>query len=307
MTPRMRHAYHLLDVFTREVFGGNQLAVFPDARNIAPELMPRIARELNLSETVFVLPPTAAGAAHRLRIFTPGAELPFAGHPTIGTACLLATLGTSGDSDAVGDLVLEEGVGLVHVRVHPGRDGAPAFAQLTAPQPPEIRPTTLSHEQLAAMLTLGADDILASSPQVTAAASCGVPFLFVPLRNRGAVRRAHLNMAAWEAHAAATWAPHVFVYAFDGEREQSQLRARMFAPALGVPEDPATGSAATALAGLLASRIGRDGSHHWRVEQGFEMGRPSILEIEAEVHGGVVTAARVGGSAVIVGEGALHL
>lgn len=304
--PVREHRYHLLDVFTREMFGGNQLAVFPDARAIAPELMPRIARELNLSETVFVLPPTGAHAVRRLRIFTPGAELPFAGHPTVGTACLLASLGELG-TDPRSHIVFEEGVGDVHVRVHRSEAGGVSFAQLTAAQPVEIRPASLAIDRLAALLALSDDDILDDAANAPAAASCGVPFLFVALRNRGAVRRCRLDLAVWEAEVAATWAPQVFVYAFDAEREQSQLRARMFAPGLGVPEDPATGSAASALAGLLASRTGRDGTHHWRLEQGFEMGRPSILELEADVTGGTVTAARVGGTAVIVGEGVLRV
>lgn len=304
---KREHRYHLLDVFTHEVFGGNQLAVFRDGARIAPELMPQIARELNLSETVFVLPATDAGALHRLRIFTPGAELPFAGHPTIGTACLLASLGELDTAARPVEIVLQEAGGNVRVRVHAGGDGEPSFAQLTAPQAPEIRASPLTTAQLASLLGLGPADVLHDAAHAPAAASCGVPFLFVALRDRGAVRRCRLNLGVWESEVAGTWAPHVFVHAFDGEREQTQIRGRMFAPAMGIPEDPATGAAASALAGLLASRSGRDGTHHWRMEQGFEMKRPSILELEADVLNGVVTASRVGGSAVVVGEGVIRL
>lgn len=301
------HRYHLLDVFTQEVFGGNQLAVFRDGAAIAPELMPQIARELNLSETVFVLPPSEAGAVHRLRIFTPGAELPFAGHPTIGTACLLAFLGELDTGARSVEIVLQEAGGNVRVRVHAGGEGAPSFAQLTAPQAPDIRASPLTPAQLATLLGLGRADVLDDPAHTPAAASCGVPFLFVALRDRGAVRRSRVNLAMWDSDVAGTWAPHIFVYAFDGEREQTQIRGRMFAPAVGIPEDPATGSAASALAALLASRSGHDGTHHWRMEQGFEMKRPSILELEADVLDGVVTASRVGGSAVLVGEGVIRL
>ena len=299
-----RYEYHLLDVFTQEPFGGNQLAVFADAAPIPPELMPRIARELNLSETVFVLPASARGAIRRLRIFTPGMELPFAGHPTVGTACLLASLGALDGAERA-DIQFEEGVGNVRVRVHAGRDGAASFAQLSAAQPAEIRDAPLDRTGLAALLNLGNDDVLEDDAGGAASASCGVPFLFVPLRNRGALRRCRLDTGRWDTALASTWAPHVFVYTFDAEREQSQIRARMFAPAMGIAEDPATGAAATALAALLASRAARDGTHHWRMEQGFELGRPSILELEADVVAGRVTDARVGGHAVVVGGGRL--
>lgn len=301
------HRYHLLDVFTDELFGGNQLAVFPDARGVPPDLMPRIARELNLSETVFVLPPTAAGATHHTRIFTPARELAFAGHPSIGTACLLALLGEIPLKDGTGEVVLQQGAGNVPVRVLAPRGVTAPLAQLSAAQDPDIRPSELSPDVIAAILSLDRADVVNDEAGGPAAASCGSAFLFVPLRDRAAIARCELDPGAWKRNAAATWAPHIFVYAFDAERPENDIRARMFAPALGIPEDPATGSAATALAALLASRAGQDGTHRWRMEQGFEMGRPSILELEAEVRQGRVTAARVGGAAVIVGEGVLRL
>lgn len=306
MTLRELH-YHLLDVFTQQPFGGNQLAVFADAAEIPPSLMPSIARELNLSETVFVLPPANEAHACRLRIFTPGAELPFAGHPTVGAACLLASLGRLQLDGGAGHVVLEEGAGPVGVQVRTGVDGGAAFAQLSAPRRPEFQGSPVAREALARMLGLNEHDVLDDPAQAPAAVSCGVPFLFVALRDRDAVGRCRLDTAAWAAQLAGSWAPQVFVYAFDAELPHSNIRARMFAPALGIPEDPATGSAATALAALLASRAGADGTYRWRMEQGFEMGRPSILDIEADVRDGSVNAARVGGHAVVVGEGMLRL
>lgn len=301
------HRYYLLDVFTDEIFGGNQLAVFPDAQPIPEHVMPRIARELNLSETVFLLPPTRAGATARARIFTPARELPFAGHPTIGTACLLAMLDRVPVARGTAEVVLEQPVGLVPVTVRSAAQGRPLTAQLTAAQSLECREQDVSRVQLAAMLGLAPEDIVADAKLEPTAASTGSAFLFVPLRNRDAVARCQLHLGDWSRHLATAWAQHVFVYAFDAERPGSDLRARMFAPALGIPEDPATGSAATALAGLLALRLERDGTFRWRLEQGFEMGRPSILELEAEVKDGSVTATRVGGASVLVGEGTLHL
>lgn len=304
MAPDYR--YHLLDVFTDAVFGGNGLAVFLDGRGIADATMQRIARELNLSETVFVLPPSSPGATHHTRIFTPGRELPYAGHPTIGTACLLALRGDVTLRDGAGRVVFQQGVGNVPVEVRVA-DGAAPFAQLTAARPPEIRPSPLDRAALAALLSLDPDDVLDDPAHAPAAASTGGPFLFVALRDRAALARTVLDLARWSRELAGTWAPQVFVYAFDPERPGSDLRGRMFAPEMGILEDPATGSAATALAGLLATRAGRDGVHRWRLEQGFEMGRPSILELEAEVVRGSVTATRVGGNAVLVGSGELAL
>jgi len=299
------HRYHLLDVFTDEIFGGNQLAVFPDAATIAPELMQPIARELNLSETVFVLPSFTDGATHRMRIFTPASELPFAGHPTIGTACLLAALGQVELRGGNASIVFEQGAGNVPVTVH--ADGQRCSAQLTAARRPELREPGLTREQLAALLSLDADDVLDDARHAPMAVSTGSAFLFVAVRDRAALARCRLDLTRWARDLESAWARNVFVYTGVEEIDAAPIRARMFAPALGIPEDPATGSAATALAGLLASRIGRDGVFTWRMEQGVEMGRPSRLEIEADVRGGVVTATRVGGAAVIVGEGMLRL
>lgn len=301
------YRYHLLDVFTDAIFGGNQLAVFLDGRDIPDGTMQRIARELNLSETVFVLPPDTPGATHHTRIFTPGKELPYAGHPTVGTACLLALLGKAPLRDGAGTVVFQQGVGNVRVEVRMPGDASPPFARLTAARAPEFRPSPIGRDALASLLSLDPADVLDDERHAPAAASTGGPFLFVALRDRGAVGRTVLDLARWSRELAGTWAPQVFVYAFDPERPGSHLRGRMFAPEMGILEDPATGSAATALAALLATRAGTDGVHRWRLEQGFEMGRPSILELEAEVAGGTVTAARVGGTAVLVGSGELRL
>jgi trans-2,3-dihydro-3-hydroxyanthranilate isomerase len=294
------------DVFTDRTFGGNQLAVFPDAGRIDPSLMQSIAREFNFSETTFVLPAADPKHTARVRIFTPGGELPFAGHPTVGTAHVLAAIGVirlTGESTSI---VFEEGAGPVPVTIRAKR-GIPVFAQLTAAKRPEIGPAPPSRTDLARMLSLDPAAVRgeAFSPEVV---SCGIPFLLVPLVDRAAVAAARIKLDVFEQVLGGSLTSEVFVFAEGGERPGSNIRARMFAPRIGVPEDPATGSAAVALAAYLAARVPqRDGTFRWVVEQGFEMGRPSILEAEADKVGGLVVATRVGGSTVIVTEGTMSL
>jgi trans-2,3-dihydro-3-hydroxyanthranilate isomerase len=300
----MRVRFHTLDVFTDRAFGGNPLAVFADADGIAPALMPRIARELNLSETVFVLRDGAAeGTDCRVRIFTPGTELPFAGHPTVGTAILLAMLGRVREVDGAGRVVLGEGVGPVPVEVRM-KDGRPVYAALSAARMPETGPPPPPPSVLAALLSL--DEAELGGSLAAANATAGVPFLFVSVRDRAALGRARVDPAVWERELADAWSPHLYVVTDDADDGVS-LRARMFAPAMGIAEDPATGGAVTALAGLLARDAAGDGTLRWTVEQGVEMGRPSRLHVEADVAGGRVVAVRVGGGAVLVSEGEMIL
>jgi trans-2,3-dihydro-3-hydroxyanthranilate isomerase len=302
----MHYRYYTADVFTDRVFGGNQLAVLPDARGLTPEEMQQIAREFNLSETVFVLPPKASEHTRRLRIFTPGTELPFAGHPTIGTAHVLASIGEIPVEAKVTRIVFEEGVGPVPVAIR-AAEGRPVSAQLTAAKLPEFGPAPPSRAELAAVLSLEAADLL-ENDFAPAAVSCGVPFLFIPVRDRSALRRVRLDRARWEALLSSFWAPHLYVFARDPEWDGSDLRARMFAPAMGITEDPATGAAATALAGYLGRReAAPSGTIRWVVEQGFEMDRPSILEVEADKRDGEIVAAHVGGASVLVSEGTMHI
>lgn len=298
----MRYRFLTADVFTDQPFGGNPLAVFPEGRGISGETMQRIARELNLSETVFVLPPDDPGHTRRLRIFTPGVELPFAGHPTVGTALILAWKGEIPLSGEETRIVFEEGVGPVPVTIR-STGGEAVFAQLSAAQLPELGPPPPSAADLAEVLALDPGDVLTGEddPQ---GVSCGVPFLFIPLRSRDALRRVRLRPDRWQALIASTWAPHVFVFARDPELPGSDVRARMFAPAMGISEDPATGGAAAAFGGYLAIRASeRNGTLRWRIEQGFEMGRPSLLDLEVDKKDGEITAVRVGGGAVLMSEG----
>jgi trans-2,3-dihydro-3-hydroxyanthranilate isomerase len=282
----------ICDVFTERAFGGNQLAVFPDARGLGEGAMQALAREFNFAETTFVLPPQDPQHFRRVRIFTPKTELPFAGHPTVGTAAVLATLGLS----STNVVVLEEGIGPVVVELELG--GRAPFARLVLEKEVDIPPDIPTRAAAAAALSL---------PEAAVRdawfASVGVPFCFIELAERAAVDRATLNRAAWSEHFARAWAPSLYLFA--GERAPgSRLYARMFAPAYGIEEDAASGSACAALAGRLAGRLSeREGTFTWRIDQGVAMGRPSLIEASAEKRAGRIAKLKVGGYSVIVGEG----
>ncbi|HEX2093727.1 MAG TPA: PhzF family phenazine biosynthesis protein [Longimicrobiaceae bacterium] len=301
--------YHTLDVFTDRTFGGNPLAVFPAADRLSDDEMQAIALEMNLSETVFVVTPTDPRCTHRVQIFTPRTELPFAGHPTVGTACLLASLGQVALADHRGRVVFEEGVGPVAVEIS-APPGGPLYAELTAACVPERGQEVPESETLASVLSLDLHDIGTNGWEPDAYSS-GVPFVFVPVRDRGALARVRVNRSAWSEHLEDAWASKLYVFTLDPEREGSDVRARMFAPGIGIDEDPATGGAAAAFAGYLADRVGPPtggtGPRRWVIEQGFEMGRPSLLHAEASFEGGRLAATRVGGSAVRVCDGVLRL
>lgn len=298
------YSYLLGDVFTTEPFSGNPLAVFPEGEKVPAELMLFITRELNLSETVFVLPPEDPRHAARLRIFTPGGELPFAGHPTVGTACLLAATGrVSGPH-----IILEEGVGAVAVALSV-RAGLP-HASFQVPVDPVGTPTPLTRESLAEILSLPGEAVGWNGAGGSAQPgiwSCGVPFTVVPVAGPAVLQRARVDLALWSREMAGGKAPHLFVVARD-EREEGVIHARMFAPELGVAEDPATGAAAAALAGFLAAGLPTArGAHRWILHQGAWMGRPSLIELEAELRNGGACRVRVGGSTRPMGSGTIEV
>lgn len=295
--------FFLADVFTDEVFGGNQLAVFPSVRGLTTSVMQAIARELNLSETVFVFPPDDPAHTRRIRIFTPGAELPFAGHPTIGAAFVLAWSGEVPLGDSATTIVLEEGVGPVPVSIQGERGGA-SYCELTTAQLPERGPAPPPPEDLAAALSIRPEDI-GTGDLAPGAASCGVPYCFVPLRDEAVLRRARINRSAWERSLSGWWAPALYPFVRTSGRNGVDFRARMFAPAIGIPEDPATGSAAAALPGYLGPTAAESGTLRWVVEQGVEMGRPSRIQVACDLADGRIRAVRVGGTAVLVAEARL--
>jgi trans-2,3-dihydro-3-hydroxyanthranilate isomerase len=304
----------LADVFTDRPFGGNPLAVFPRVANLATATMQAIARELNLSETTFVFPPDRRGVTCSVRIFTPGSELPFAGHPTIGTALVLEGVGALADApnvrraaDGATEIVLSEGVGPVPVRITRSAGGGAASAVLTSPRLPARIGSPPPSEALARMLGLPVE-ALAGAALPAAGWSAGVPFLVIPLKNRAALSRIQVDTGVWAAHLKGSETPHIVALSFADPAGGRDLDIRMFAPAMGIAEDPATGAAAVALAGFLAERQRLPaGTTRWQIRQGEDMGRPSLMDLEADLAGGVLTAVRVGGTAVLIGRGSLDV
>ena len=294
----MTRRFATLDVFTSRRLTGNPLAVVLDSDGLDTEAMQAIAREFNLPETVFVLPPSDPGARARLRIFTPGRELAFAGHPTVGTAVLLGAL----DGNSATELVLEENVGPVRCQVE-CIDGERGRARFDVPQQPVQGEAIEDAAELAAALCLTLDD-LGCDGFMPATWSAGNPVTFVPLRGLDAVARASVDSARWEQGFPANARPIAYVFCRETVEAGHHFHARMFAPAFGVPEDPATGSAAAALAGMLA-RDGKlaDGTHQFAIEQGYEMGRPSIMHLGLTMRAGVLHGATVGGEAARVLQG----
>jgi trans-2,3-dihydro-3-hydroxyanthranilate isomerase len=294
----MRRRYFTLDVFTAQRFAGNPLAVVLDASGLETAAMQTIAREFNLPETVFVFQPDEHRA--RVRIFTPARELPFAGHPTVGTAVLLAHLdGGNGPRD----IVLAENVGPVTCQVQPkGEGGQATFA---IPKLPQRLGPVRDVAKLAAALSLEASD-LGCENFAAENWTAGNPFTFVPVRGLDAMARARPDMAHWGETFGPGGPPGAFLFCREVADPAHAYHARMFAPAMGIVEDPATGSAVAAFAGVLAASGLRDGRHDFVIEQGYEMGRPSLLRLSLTLRGGVLEAALVGGDAVIVSEGAIE-
>jgi len=291
-----RYDFETLDVFTDGKFAGNPLAVVMDARGLSTADMLTITREFNLSETTFVLPPEDPANTARVRIFTLGYEMPFAGHPTVGTAIAIARA-----RKLSGELRLELNTGIFPVKIDLDRPAA--FAEFQNPKLPAESGKAADAALIEAALSLpaGSVDRSAHRPRLVGA---GVNFLYAkaPL---DAVRKARLNSGAYDAldlHETVG----VLLYAEGGEAADATYHARMFAPNAGIPEDPATGSAAAALPGQIAlSQKLADGTHRWVIEQGFEMGRPSRIHATVETAGGGVKAVRIGGEAVPVMKGQL--
>ena len=297
--------YHLVDVFTERAFGGNQLAVCTDGRDLSSELMQAIAKEFNLSETTFVLPPVDASNNYRVRIFTPSSELPMAGHPTVGTSFILARermLEVGGDETAI---KLEEGVGTIPVQLN-FKDGQPDLIWMQQPLP-KFGPRLEDVRGVAEMLSIAPDDIEESLP--IEVVSCGVPFLYVPLKSLQAARSIRFRLDVWEKLLGNLGVSEVFVFTKETELDGSSVHSRMFAPALGIREDPATGAASGPLGCYLVRHkvLPTSQRSEFTSEQGIEMGRPSIIKIVIEQEAGEISRVRIGGHCVFMGEGHLEI
>jgi trans-2,3-dihydro-3-hydroxyanthranilate isomerase len=291
----MQIPFVTVDVFTDRKFGGNQLAVIPDGRDLTSAQMQAIAGEFNIAETTFVLPPQDRAHTAQVRIFTPRAELPFAGHPNIGTAYVLAK-----ESERVGGtvndpIIFEEKAGLVRLDLL--KEGASVVGARLAPPQPLSFGNDVDAEIIAAACSLAVGDIETTNhpPRI---ASCGVPFTFVELKTRAALATARPRTEVFTKHLPAEWIIGILLYVHD-RRDGFDLQVRMFAPLYGVPEDPATGSGNVALAGLLASlRPEPELKLALRIAQGVDMGRPSLLEAGAEKRGGKIIGMSIGGRCV---------
>ncbi len=298
-----------VDVFTDRPFGGNPLAVFPEGEGLSGEEMQCLAREMNLSETTFVLPPQAPGADFKVRIFTPAKELPFAGHPVVGTHWVLAHLGRVELCEPVTQVRFELGVGVLPADLHIA--GGQVERVVMTQETPAFLTVLEDVTELAEGLGL-ASEAIAETKMPVQVVSTGVPQMMVPIRSLAdvqALEAGQLNIAALSRVCRAVGTECVMVFTLETERPESAVHVRMFAPLLGVPEDPATGSANGALGAYLV--------HHRAVavtepttyiisEQGAELGRPSTLYVEVDSERSKVTAVRVGGEVSPVAEGTVR-
>jgi trans-2,3-dihydro-3-hydroxyanthranilate isomerase len=301
----MARRFFTLDVFTDTRLSGNPLAVVLEAEGLDTAAMQKIAREFNLSETVFVLPPEDQKHRARLRIFTPGIEMPFAGHPTVGTAVLLASLDHDGEAGAY-LFGVEENIGIVPCAVTLDQ-GKPGYARFNVPKLPVEGPKPENLDVIAKALGLAVEDLAFENHHPTIFGT-GFPFTFVPVRDLRVIGRIATNESLWTEAFGQNGLGAAYVYTRQTLSDTTHFHARMFSPRDGIPEDPATGSAVSAFAGVL-SRFEdlAGGDHALSIEQGFEMGRPSIIDLGLTVEGVAVTSITIGGSAVIMSEGTLRV
>jgi trans-2,3-dihydro-3-hydroxyanthranilate isomerase len=298
-----------VDVFTDTPFGGNPLAVFPDAQGLTTEEMQRIAQEMNLSETTFVLPPQAPHADFKVRIFTPVKELPFAGHPVVGTHWVLAHLGRVPLREPLTRVTFELGVGVLPGDLHV-TDGQVERVVMTQDRP-TFHALLEDVGELASGLGLPPEAITETDLPVHVV-STGVPQMMVPIRSLEEVQRldgGELNVTALNRACRTVGTECVMVFTFETERPQSTVHVRMFAPLLGVPEDPATGSANGALGAYLVQHAAlplTESTVHIVSEQGAELNRPSTLLVEVDHRDGAPTAVRVGGKVAPLIEGLIR-
>lgn len=290
--------FETYDVFTADRFAGNPLAVILNAEGLTGEEMQTITREFNLAETSFILPPEDSLNTARVRIFTPGYEMPFAGHPTVGTAIAIARArGLSGE------LRLELNTGVFPVAVEASADGG--FAEFANPNLPAETGAAPAPEFIEAALSLP-DGVLDRDAAKVRRVGAGVDYIYcrAPM---DAIRVAKVNSAAWDA-LDIDEVVGIYLYTKGGEAADAAYHSRMFAPGAGITEDPATGSAAAALPGHIAlSGELPDGEHRWVIEQGFEMGRPSRIRATVKAEGGAVQSVRIGGDAIKMQEGQIFV
>ena len=295
----MKLKFHTLDVFTNRKFAGNPLAVVFDADHLSTEQMQTITKEFNLSETTFVMKPDDPANTAKMRIFFPGGEMPFAGHPTLGTAVLLA------DLRGLDEVRFELKAGLTPVKISKG--GVGVFTAPIVPFHVDVKLPSIA--DTARALNLEPQDIGFEGHSLTMLQG-GPSFFYVPVKTRAALEKSSVRQPYWADLLAPLGgsADAAYVYTRGGDAPHASFRARMYAPSGGIPEDPATGSATALLAAqLLTAEKLKDGTHIWNLEQGYEMGRPSDLRLEADVINAKLARVRVGGSAIRMMSGEIEL
>jgi trans-2,3-dihydro-3-hydroxyanthranilate isomerase len=299
----MEFQFYVVDVFTDKKFEGNQLAVFPFSEGISDADMQKIAKEFNYSETTFVTS-TGEKNTRNVRIFTPESEVDFAGHPNIGTAMLLATIGEFSDEKQI-DVIFNEKVGPIPLKIN-FENSKPQNAELSVAKLPEGKDETISLEQIAKIISLNVSDLVPTEKPLSF--SCGLPFLFVHITTLEKLKQANLNRDSWDNYLSQSWAPQLYLFTKETELPNSNFHARMFAPALGISEDPATGSAAAALAGYVSEHLEKnDGTFVYVIEQGFEINRPSIMEMTFTQNNQKIESVKIKGNAVVFSQGKISL
>lgn len=300
--------YTLVDVFTETPFGGNQLAVVEGRNDLSTEKMQKIARELNLSETVFVFSPDHSDNTRKLRIFTPQMELPMAGHPTIGAVYVLTTSDVVPTEEGQNECVFEEEVGEILVTVLKEKG---QIVKIEMKQPLPVFSDKFENRKIAAdLLSLTEAELHPGLP--VQPVSSGVPFLFIPVRSLQAIHRIQFRLDVWEQHfKGKPDFQHIFAFTAETESTAASVHGRMFAPAMGISEDPATGAASGPLGAYMVKHqilpTAENDIYSITSEQGFEMGRPSFIEITVHGNSDNITEVKIGGNSVTIGKGELFI
>ncbi len=303
----MAYNYYIADVFTKELFNGAQIAVFPSAKGLSGQQMAALAKELNLSETVFVLPAENEQSTHRMRIFTPQGEVDFAGHPIIATAYVLAHCGDVKLQEPYTRLVLEQNDGLINTNVS-GVEDKPEFVQFSQQVASTVDRFAPTDQELASFLGIETKEI-DSKKYSARLVSCGKPYLIVPVFNYDTVRKARFNFDAWsQSIAPQTAAQEILLFSPKNPYPDSDFHLRLVGPNIGIKEDPPVGSSLPTFAAYLCSHEHvRKGTYVFSVDRGSKEARRSVLNLEMDNKGEALLTIRVGGNAVLVGQGQINI
>ena len=303
----MNYNYYIADVFTRQIFSGAQIAVFPKADGLSNEHMQLLARELNLSETVFVFHPDSESTTRKMRIFSPLGEIDFAGHPIIATAYVLGCCGDINLTEAITHVVFEQNVGPIDVNIS-ANQGKPVFVQFSRKISSIVDRFAPTDEELSSFLSIKQSELdhKKYSPRLV---SCGVPYLIVPVWSYETVRKAKFNFPAWsQSTAPQTAAQEILLFAPKTPFSDSDFNARLLGPRIGINEDPPVGSAMPAFASYLCSfEHTRKGTHTFAVDRGDAQSRRSVINLEMDHKGQGLLTLRVGGEAVMFAQGTVML